>query len=62
AQGVADETFVATCEAEAETWVGEVRAGVISLGAPPVSDIFDHVFAEPPEALVRRRKEFLDGD
>jgi 2-oxoisovalerate dehydrogenase E1 component alpha subunit len=61
AQGVADETFVATCDAEAETWVGEVRAGVISLGTPPLSDIFDHVFAEPPEALVRRREEFLDG-
>jgi pyruvate dehydrogenase E1 component alpha subunit len=61
AQGVADDAFVATCDAEAESWVAEVRAGITSLGAPPASDVFDHVFAEPPETLLRQREEFLGG-
>lgn len=61
AKGVADDTFVATCEAEAAAWVAEIRAGVTSLGAPPASDIFDHAFAEPPETLMRQREELLGG-
>lgn len=59
--GVADEGFVAACETEAEAWVGRVRGELVALGAPPASEVFDHVFAEPPETLLRQREEAL-GD
>jgi 2-oxoisovalerate dehydrogenase E1 component alpha subunit len=60
--GVADEGFVSACEAEAEAWVSEVRAGIISVGAPSVSEMFDHAFADPPATLLRQRERWaVDG-
>lgn len=61
AVGVADAGFAAACEAEAEAWVGTVRAELVALGAPPASEVFDHVFAEPPATLRRQREEALGG-
>jgi 2-oxoisovalerate dehydrogenase E1 component subunit alpha len=62
ASGVADEGFVASCEAAAEAWVAEIRAGITSIGAPPVSEMFDHAFAEPPATLLRQRDRWIvDG-
>lgn len=61
ASGLADEGFVAACEAEAEVWVERVRAELVALDAPPASEVFDHVFAEPPATLARQRAEAL-GD
>jgi pyruvate dehydrogenase E1 component alpha subunit len=58
--GLADEAFVADCGSDAEEWVGEVRAGISSLGAPPASEVFDFVFAEPPATFARERDRFLD--
>jgi len=59
---VADDGFVSTCEAEAEAWVAEVRAAITSVGAPPVSEMFDHAFADPPAALLRQREHWIvDG-
>jgi len=58
--GVADDAFVRACEDEAETWVGGVRAELTALGAPPGSEVFEHVFAEPPATLARQRREALD--
>jgi pyruvate dehydrogenase E1 component alpha subunit len=60
-EGIADQAFTAGCEADAETWVAEVRAGLLSLGAPPQAEVFDFAFAEPPETLLRQRQELL-GD
>jgi 2-oxoisovalerate dehydrogenase E1 component subunit alpha len=62
ARGVADDGFVATCEADAETWVAEIRAGITSVGAPPVTEMFDHSFAEPPATVLRQRERWIvDG-
>jgi 2-oxoisovalerate dehydrogenase E1 component alpha subunit len=62
ASGVADDGFVATCEADAEDWVAEIRAGITSIGAPPVSEMFDHAFAEPPATVVRQGERWVaDG-
>jgi pyruvate dehydrogenase E1 component alpha subunit len=57
--GLADEAFVADCGSDAETWVAEVRAALSSLGAPPASEVFDFVFAEPPATFARERDRFL---
>jgi len=61
ASGAADPAYVEACEAEAETWVGRVRAELVALGTPPTSEVFDHVFADPPASLARQRAEAL-GD
>jgi pyruvate dehydrogenase E1 component alpha subunit len=61
-RGVADDAFSASCEAEAEAWVAEVRAGVTALGTPAASEVFDHVFGDPPATLLAEREElFGDG-
>ena len=59
--GVADDAFVAACRAEAERWVGGVRAELTAIGTPPATEVFDHVFSDPPANLGRQRREAL-GD
>lgn len=59
--GTIDEAFVSACEAEAETWVAEIRAGITALGEPPASEIFDFAFADPPGSVLGQRRELL-GD
>lgn len=61
AAGLGDEGFVESCRGEAESWVAEVRTALTSLGPPPDSELFDFAFAEPPETLLRQRRELLDG-
>jgi pyruvate dehydrogenase E1 component alpha subunit len=56
-----DDDWTAGVDAEAETWVAEIRASLTALGTPPPSEVFDHAFAEPP-ATVRRQREELLGD
>ena len=56
-----DETFVKETEEAAQTWVSEVRRALTALEAPPVAEIFDHVFANPPAAFERERREFEEG-
>jgi pyruvate dehydrogenase E1 component alpha subunit len=60
-RGVLDDGATAAMESEADAWVADVRAGLSALGTPPASEIFDHVFAEPPATLQRQRTELL-GD
>ena len=52
---VADDAFVHECETDAARWVSEIRAKLISLAAPSASEIFDQVFAAPPQTLERQR-------
>jgi pyruvate dehydrogenase E1 component alpha subunit len=59
--GVADAGFAAACEEESDTWVAEVRAGIIATPAPPTEWAFDWVFAEPPATLDPQRREALGG-
>ena len=61
ASGVADDVFVDACREEAETWVAGIRSALTSLGAPAATEVFDHVFTEPPRPLLQQRGEAL-GD
>jgi pyruvate dehydrogenase E1 component alpha subunit len=56
-----DDGAVASMEADADAWVADVRAGLVALGTPPASEVFDYVFADPPATLQRQRAELL-GD
>jgi 2-oxoisovalerate dehydrogenase E1 component alpha subunit len=59
AAGIADETFLAACEDEAETFAMQVREGVIATPAPPVEWMFDWLYAAPAETFLRQRDEAL---
>ena len=59
--GTIDETFVRSCDDEAEAWVADIRTELMALGEPPASEIFDHAFADPPPTLLAQREELL-GD
>ncbi len=61
ASGLADEGFVAACQAEAEERVAGIRAGIIAVGEPPAEDLFTWAYSEPPASLARQRREAL-GD
>jgi pyruvate dehydrogenase E1 component alpha subunit len=62
ASGAADDAFVAQCDRDGEAWVADVRARLTALGAPAASEVFEHAFAEPPETLLRQRREWLGDD
>ncbi len=59
--GVADQTFVAECEAAAEELVAEIRAGITAVGTPPAGNLFEWVYERAPASLERQRREAL-GD
>jgi 2-oxoisovalerate dehydrogenase E1 component alpha subunit len=59
--GTIDDAFIRRCDEEAEAWVAQIRAELTSLGEPPVAEMFDHAFADPPPTLLRQREELL-GD
>jgi pyruvate dehydrogenase E1 component alpha subunit len=61
AAGTIDDAFVRGCDEEAEAWVGDIRTELTALGEPPVTEMFDHAFADPPPTLLRQREELL-GD
>jgi TPP-dependent pyruvate/acetoin dehydrogenase alpha subunit len=54
AAGIADESFVEGCAAEAEERVAAIRAGVIATEPPSGEDLFRYAFAEPPAPLERQ--------
>jgi pyruvate dehydrogenase E1 component alpha subunit len=58
--GTIDDTFVRSCDDEAQAWVANVRAELTALGEPPAGEMFDHAFADPPPTLLRQRGELLD--
>ena len=61
AAGHIDDDRVAAFDDEAEAFALDVRAGITAAEAPPVEWMFDWVYAEPPEAFERQRREALSG-
>ncbi len=61
ARELVDDTFVKTCEEEAEAWVAEVRASLTALGPPPASELFEHVFSHPSASFEAERSRWEDG-
>lgn len=61
ATGVIDEGTATSFEAKAERAAAELRAGITAVGEPPVSDMFDFAFADPPKTLEAQRREALEG-
>lgn len=61
AAGHIDDDTVAAFDDEAEGFALDVRAGITAAEAPPVEWMFDWVYAEPPEAFERQRREALGG-
>jgi len=59
--GHVDAESVAGYEAEAEGFASDVREGITAAESPPVEWMFDWVYAEPPEAFERQRREALGG-
>jgi pyruvate dehydrogenase E1 component alpha subunit len=59
--GLIDEATVNGYEAEAQSWVSGIRAGVVATPPPPVEWMFDWAFAEPPAGLARQRAEVLEA-
>lgn len=60
ATGGADDAFVVACDAEAERFAMQVRAGVIATDAPPAAWMFDWTYANPPGGTwARQRAEAL---
>jgi pyruvate dehydrogenase E1 component alpha subunit len=59
--GRIDDTFVATCDEEAEAFALGVREGVIATPAPPPEWAFDWAYADPPAAVLAQRREALGG-
>jgi pyruvate dehydrogenase E1 component alpha subunit len=60
-RGILDDRGAEAMEAEAAAWVADVRDRLTSLEPPPAAEVFDHVFADPPDTLRRQRAELL-GD
>lgn len=61
AAGHADDDLIEGYEKEAESFVSEVRAGVLATEPPPAEWMFDWVYAQPGDAFVRQRAEALGG-
>jgi 2-oxoisovalerate dehydrogenase E1 component alpha subunit len=55
----ADEAFFESVEREAKEFGARMRAGVISSGPRPASELFEWVFADLPQHLARQRAEVL---
>ncbi|WP_245827974.1 thiamine pyrophosphate-dependent enzyme [Sinomonas mesophila] len=57
-EGLANEAFVAECDAAAAAEAEAVREGVLALGPRPGAEMFDLVFAEPTEELLRQKAQW----
>jgi pyruvate dehydrogenase E1 component alpha subunit len=52
--GLWDPQFEAEVQDEADRVAGRIRSEVIAMTAPPLTDLMEHVYAEPPATLVRQ--------
>jgi 2-oxoisovalerate dehydrogenase E1 component alpha subunit len=58
--GIADHDFLDAVEAEADQLATRIRTGTLEMPDPPGTAIFDTVYADLPEELVRQRAEFVE--
>ena len=58
--GIADHDFFDAVEAEADQLAGRIRSGTLEMPDPAGTAIFDTVYADLPEELVRQRAEFVE--
>jgi len=56
--GLVDDTFLAELEAESDALAERLREACLAMPDPDVLDIFDQVYAEPTDELVRQKGEF----
>ena len=59
AAGVAGEDLFASVDEEARELTARLRAGVTTMGPRPVEELFEWVYADPPQTLMRQRDEVL---
>lgn len=59
ARGAWDDEFAAQVAAEAEAAAMGMRQGLLTAQTPHPGTVFDHVFANPPEALLREKAAFV---
>jgi pyruvate dehydrogenase E1 component alpha subunit len=55
--GLFSEAFEAEVQAEADRVAAEVRATVEDMPDPPLSDLVDHVYADPPATLLAQWRQ-----
>jgi pyruvate dehydrogenase E1 component alpha subunit len=56
-EAIVDEAFVVEREREAEALAEQVRAAIVAIPPPPADELFDFVYAAPPEPFERQRRE-----
>jgi len=56
--GLVDDTFLAELEAESDALAERLREACLAMPDPDVLDIFDQVYAEPTDELVRQKGQF----
>ncbi|HLZ24903.1 MAG TPA: thiamine pyrophosphate-dependent enzyme [Ktedonobacterales bacterium] len=54
-----DDAFARATDEEAEARTSEMRRTLLAASVPHPAEVFDHVFANPPESLLREKAEFL---
>ncbi|GAA2299461.1 pyruvate dehydrogenase (acetyl-transferring) E1 component subunit alpha [Glycomyces scopariae] len=60
AEGLADEAYFAQIDTEAGEQVRALRARVMALTDPEVSEMFDNVYAEMPSSIAAQRADAVD--
>ena len=61
AHGAWDERFAAQVREEAETRAAEMRKTLLAAQTPHPGHVFDLVYANPPESLLREKAEFVEA-
>jgi pyruvate dehydrogenase E1 component alpha subunit len=60
AEGLADEAYFAAIDTEAGEQVRELRARVMALTDPEITEMFDNVYADMPATLVAQRADAVE--
>src|SRR5687767_6401596 len=58
--GIADAAFFDSVEAEGDELAARIRSGTNDMQDPPLTSMFDHVYAEQTPHLEQQRAEFVE--